>query len=810
MRAGRVLWPYALLAALTLVPVFVKVAFATPPFNSDYTYRLSKKITAIGAAPTYNRTYQTLAADSKQLTFQELASGRIFAAFASQDPTIDNLAGYGTNRAADGNGFFQVYWMDKYAELPAVCVSCSSSGTTGDDNSINPMIGGPTGEEGRYVVYESDSTNLYAFPGASHDAHQIYVHDRKYEANFLSSSNCDPDKNNGVKQGADGPSYLWQLSDNGRKILMTSRAHNAIDNLNPTCTDGGNVIDLFVRDGGNCYEPGTGACYTSLLYDDLGYHAGENTVVALNNHSYNAKMSPDASVVVFDTQATNPVRYNPDTRGFRDIYYHTGNDFSLISQAQIPFCNAAGVLQPLRNDNGAANGDSFNPSVDSTGRYVVFQSVATDLVVRDPNPAMVCGNSGAPHPATFEYVGTNGVSQIYLFDKLNTRIDMISLAYNANPNATPIGGNGASTNPRISKDGRFIVFESSATNLMSTTSTSHKNIFLYDRVLDKMDLVTPGTGGTGINADADITHVSGTGFTVAFQSRASDVVVNDADQGGVIPTCGAQACQQVYLAQSACQSDTDGDLIPDCADLCPNDKNKTEAGFCGCGKAETDTDHDFSPDCIDLCDNDAMKTVPGSCGCGVSDADGDFDGVADCLDQCPTDPGKTTSAGMCGCGVADTDTDGDGASDCVDKCPADNKRKSATSGCACTDLKENPGVCGCNTPDTDSNGNGAPDCLDPMSSTTPSVVKFDISKVLLGQGKSVFTLRLMGQRFTGKVSYTMTVKRGGASETKTSVSPFFTFKNLRKGNYTVMYTVSVGSGASKVTSQVSSTVVSVK
>jgi hypothetical protein len=810
MRTGRVIWRYALSVALTLVPVFVRDAAATPPFSSDYTYRLSKKITAIGSAPTYDRTYQTLAADSKQLTFQELASGRVLAAFASQDPTIDNLAGYGTNRASDINNYFQVYWMDKYAELPAVCVSCSSGGTTGDADSVNPIIGGPTGEEGRYVAYESDSTNLYSFPGVAQDAHQIYVHDRKYESSFLSSSNCDAANNSGIKQGGNGPSYLWQLSDDGRKILMSSQARNMIDNLNPTCTDGGNVIDLFVRDGGNCYEPGTGACYTSLLYDDLGYHAGENTVVALNNHSYNARMSPDASVVVFDTQATNPVRYNPDTRGFRDIYYHMGNDFSLISQAQIPFCSATGVLQPLRNDNGAANGDSFKPSVDSTGRYVVFQSTATDLVVRDPNPAMVCGSSGAPHPVTFEYVGTNSASQIYLFDKLNTRVEMISLAYNASASATPIGGNGASTNARISKDGRFVVFESVATNLMATTTTSHKNIFLYDRVLDKTDLVTPGTGGTGINADADITHVSGTGFTIAFQTRASDVVVNDADQGGAIPTCGAQACQQVYLAQSACQSDTDGDLIPDCADLCPNDRNKTEAGFCGCGKLETDTDNDFSPDCIDLCDNDATKTVPGSCGCGVSDADSDFDGVADCIDQCPSDASKTTSAGLCGCGVADTDTDGDGSPDCVDKCPADSTRRSATSGCACSALKENPGVCGCNVADVDSNGNGAVDCLDPTAASTPSTAKYDVSKVLLGQGKSVFTLRLMAQKFSGKVSYTMTLKRGTASETKTSTSPFFTFKNLRKGNYTVTYTVSVGSGASKVTSKISSVVVSVK
>jgi hypothetical protein len=798
MRNVRGLKRYALYAALTLAPVGVEISRAqTSPFDSAHTYRLSKKITNIGAAPTYTRTYQALAADSEQLVFQQLANGKLFAAFVSQDPTVDD---YGSNRANNSNAFRQVYWLDRYSDLPAVCISCSSAGTTGNAHSTNPKIGGPSGEEGRYVAYESDVTNLYSFPvGAGNDPHQIYVHDRKFEKNLLSTSKCDPENNSNVKQGGNGTSFLWQLSADGKNILMTSAATNEIDNLTPTCTDSnGAVRDVFVRNGSNCFQPGTGACYTSVLYDDYGYHAGESTVELLNNHSKNAQMSPDASVVVFDTSATNPVQYNPDTRPYSDIYYHKSDDFSLVSQTMIPFC-ADGVVQTLRNDNGPANGDSQRPSVDSTGRYVVFDSMADDMVVDEANPAMVC-SGGNPHPNTFSYVASNGVSQIYLFDKLNQKIEMISLAYNATSGATRVGGNGDSTNARVSLDGRFVVFESRATNLKATTTTSQKNIFLYDRVRKVTDIVTAGTSGAGLDADADLNHVSGTGFTVSYHTRATDAVSETAAQGGVGPTCGGSRCQQVYLAQNACPTDTDGDLVPDCADLCPTDVNKTQGGQCGCGFADTDTDSDFTADCVETCDTDPLKTSPGQCGCGVADNDVDFDGIANCVDKCPTDPTKSTSAGACGCGVAETDTDSDGSQDCVDRCPT-NPAKYAASSCACTDLKDQPGACGCNVADVDANGNGALDCLDPSASTQPSSPKVEVSKVLLGKGKSNFTARLMLQKFTGKVSYAVSLRRGATTETKTSTSPFVNFAKLRKGTYTLSYTVSVGTGAAKKTSK---------
>ena len=48
-----------------------------------------------------------------------------------------------------------------------------------------------------------------------------------------------------------------------------------------------------------------------------------------------------------------------------------------------------------------------------------------------------------------------------------------------------------------------------------------------------------------------------------------------------------------YVDSNGISIDTDRDGTPDCLDNCPNDRNKTELGDCGCGNRETDRDGDL-------------------------------------------------------------------------------------------------------------------------------------------------------------------------------------------------------------------------
>jgi hypothetical protein len=813
------IWSLATIATLGTVQ-----GASAIPFAADTTSRESKAVATPGAAPFYNHTYRPLAQDSQDLSFQEyryssegssiLTTPR-FLAFTTLDQTIDDA--FNAPRQCD-NDQKHVYWIDTFNGIP-VCVSYDKEGTNvggADGDSTRPKVGGPAGDEGRYVVFQTavntptpvpgfpaitptpypeEQPNLWGRRTAPYGVQQIVVHDRKWEETWLSTSKCDESK-----VGADEDVNLWQISEDGQKIIFSSAATNQYDNLSPACKDLGTpaIADAFIRDGKDCNQNARGECKTSVVFDEYDLHAGENVVNLLDGDAANLDSNTDQSVVVFDSLATAPVHYKPDTLDLYDVYYHKDKRFSRVSgAASIPRCSPSGDLLPITTTEDPANGDSRNPDVDGSGRYVAFESEATDLVINEnveevPNYICKDPNTGQkyfPHPLSFEYVDTKGFKQIYLYDHLNRKVELLSHAHNSSD-----GGNGDSENPWLSDDAHYVVYESKARNLLSTQTTAVKNIFMYDRIQKKTYLVSPGTGGQGLNRDATITHVSPSGLVVAYQTKASDAVPPNAVNGGAVGT----SIQHVYLAQNSCPLDTDGDAVPDCLDLCPDDSKKTEPATCGCGNTETDTDKDLTPDCNDSCVEDPAKTSPGACGCGELETDDDGDGTPNCVDGCPNNRNKG-SPGVCGCGVADTDTDSDGTPDCKDFCPS-NPAKSAQGQCACSDLKNNPGVCGCNVADTDANGNGTADCLDPTTDTQPDEPSVDITRIRQGS-RTVYQVLAKLQEFEGGVVYRVTMKgkRTRFDRTVNKEKHVVGFR-VPADTYTLKYSVRLGNVTSKETS----------
>src|SRR5258706_3361463 len=107
-------------------------------------------------------------------------------------------------------------------------------------------------------------------------------------------------------------------------------------------------------------------------------------------------------------------------------------------------------------DAGGAQGDghSFGPSVSADGRYVVFFSRATNLVAGD----------------------TNGCEDVFVRDRSNGTIERVSV------DSGGAQGNDASVDPLISPDGRYVAFESSATNLVAGATNAAADVFLRDRL----------------------------------------------------------------------------------------------------------------------------------------------------------------------------------------------------------------------------------------------------------------------------------------------------------------------------------------
>ena len=182
-----------------------------------------------------------------------------------------------------------------------------------------------------------------------------------------------------------------------------------------------------------------------------------------------------------------------------------------------------------------ANNQSGNASISSNGRYVVFESMATDLdaVILSPGTTQIylkdmqtgsvvlVSRSAALKPdnsfnsaknasvsddgqfVVFESAATNlhavilsgGIPQIYRKNTINEAVEMISRSSGNPGNA----GNGDSTNPAISADGTHIVFESIATNL--NTSSGFKHIYyVNNNMAHAVETISVTTAGLDANA----------------------------------------------------------------------------------------------------------------------------------------------------------------------------------------------------------------------------------------------------------------------------------------------------------------------
>jgi len=91
-------------------------------------------------------------------------------------------------------------------------------------------------------------------------------------------------------------------------------------------------------------------------------------------------------------------------------------------------------------------------------------------------------------------------------------------------------GNGNSTGPAISHDGRYVAFSSEATNLVSGDTNLMRDIFVHDRETGVTIRVSAGPGGAQANEESDRPTISGDGRLVAFYSDANNLIPDDTNE----------------------------------------------------------------------------------------------------------------------------------------------------------------------------------------------------------------------------------------------------------------------------------------
>jgi Tol biopolymer transport system component len=408
-------------------------------------------------------------------------------------------------------------------DITLVSRASGARGAAGNDNSAGPSVSG----DGRFVTFQSRADNL---SDEDNDAViNVYVRDLEAGTTTLVSR-----AGGASGPAANGDSGHAKISADGRFVAFHSSATNLSAN------DVNSSTDVFARD----LQAGT----TTLVSRASG-PAGAPSDGASSEPS----ISADGRFVAFESDALN---LSDEDAAFVDVFVRDlqTSTTTLVARAS---ATAAG-------DGPVADALSQSPSISADGRFVAFESGASnlsgddrdatgDVFVRDlqartttlaSRAGDAAGGAAADQSAIWPSISGDGrlvafasdaanldennpdVTDIFVRDTQAQTTRLVSRASGAA--GTP--SDGASVFPAISPDGRFIAFESQATTL-SNASTPGRHIYVRDRLANVTALVSRASGPAGAAADGE-SHdaaLAADGRRIAFDSNAANLSGEDDD-----------------------------------------------------------------------------------------------------------------------------------------------------------------------------------------------------------------------------------------------------------------------------------------
>ncbi len=243
-----------------------------------------------------------------------------------------------------------------------------------------------------------------------------------------------------------------------------------------------------------------------------------------NDRSFDPMLSPDGRWVVFRSRATDLLATNILFVGLRYRLYArdlASNTTTLISWEQnSPDCTGVGFSASGRYF--AYSGKDYTCCSSAVERIYLYDfQTQTNVVVSDNGLNPRCSDDG--RWVAFERRRSYKTCDIILKDMQTGAETLVST------NRTGTGaGNGSSTAPLISADGRFIVFVSTASDLVANDNNNVADVFVRDRALGVTLLVSRNRQGTGAGKGVSSHPVmAADGRTVFFQSYADDLAEGD-------------------------------------------------------------------------------------------------------------------------------------------------------------------------------------------------------------------------------------------------------------------------------------------
>jgi len=390
-----------------------------------------------------------------------VSSGGAEADFISEMPAVSAdggvvaFASLASNLVAgDTNGVADIFVRDRLSGATER-VSVGSRGRQGDrDSGLVGVAGHPAvSGDGRFVAFPSDATNLVKKD--RNGATDVFVRDRLTGNTERVSVSSDGREANGF---SDGPA----ISADARFVAFQSSADNLV------AADDNFADDVFVRDR----LTGT----TERASVSSGGVGGNST-------SFLAGISADGRFVVFTSSAENLVPGG--AAPFFQVFLHD---------------RVTGTTERISQDAAGNGGDgnSAVPVVSADGRFVAFETVAGNLIGDGSHQGHILVRDRAT--GAFERASVDGAG-------------------------TP--GDDFSGRPDISADGRFVAFQSIATNLVAGDTNNRSDIFVRDRLAATTERVSVSTAGAEANGGSERAKVADGGAVVAFQSNADNLVPDD-------------------------------------------------------------------------------------------------------------------------------------------------------------------------------------------------------------------------------------------------------------------------------------------
>ncbi len=208
--------------------------------------------------------------------------------------------------------------------------------------------------------------------------------------------------------------------------------------------------------------------------------AAQNQTMLVGPRGERSALSADGRYVAYDSISDSLA--SRDANGVSDVFVYD---------------RVTGITErvSVSTDGVVANDGSGAPDISADGRYVAFVSSASNLVDGD----------------------TNGTSDVFLHDRVTGTTTRVSV------DSAGLQGNGDSLSPSISADGRFVAFGSAASNLVADDTNAASDVFLHDLAAATTVRVSVGVAGQADGASED-PALNADGRFVAFRSSALNLV----------------------------------------------------------------------------------------------------------------------------------------------------------------------------------------------------------------------------------------------------------------------------------------------